>query len=247
MMSIAHTAHTAHTAPTAARQADQASMRSAQFKSRRKHWPGLLAATVLGAGVAAVIISSLYDERSVGTRIDSAVATTQSGVQGQVNDLQAAASSAAQGTAQVANQMAATMADAGITAAVKTSLAADPALSALKIAVKTDRGVVRLDGPAPSEKARVRAEVLALAPGGVKQVDNQLVVTQRAAQPAPIAPPSREPAAVSTLAPASDVLSPVAAPVAPLAPVVPVAPVVPEKSAEPVTVKPVENKETAPQ
>jgi hypothetical protein len=229
------------TTPIAVRQADQASMRSAQFKSRRKHGPGLLAATVLGAGVAAVIVSSLYDERSVGTRIDSAVATTKSGVQGQVDDLQVAASSAAQDTAKAANDVAATMADVGITAAVKTSLAADPALSALKIGVKTDRGVVRLDGPAPSEKARDRAQVLALAPSGVKQVDNKLVVTQRVAQPAPNARSSSEPAALSTVAPASEALPPVAAPVTPLEPVVP------EKPAEPVTVKPVENQATAPQ
>lgn len=72
--------------------------------------------------------------------------------------------------------MVATLTDAGITASVKTALAADPALSALQINVDTHDGVVTLSGPAPDEKARDRAAVLAAAPDGVHQVDNRLVV-----------------------------------------------------------------------
>jgi osmotically-inducible protein OsmY len=60
---------------------------------------------------------------------------------------------------------------------VKAALAADPALSVLKINVDTDNGVVLLTGPAPDEKARERAAVLAAAPAGVVRVDNRLVVS----------------------------------------------------------------------
>lgn len=155
-------------------------LRSPQFTTRRKRWPGLLAAGVLGAGVAAAYVSSIYDDRSVGTKIDSAVSATKSDVQEKVQDLQTAASAAAQDTAAAtaltADRVAGVVGDSGITAAVKTALAADPALSALKIAVKTQDGVVRLDGPAPTEKARERAVVLAMAPTGVKHVENHLVV-----------------------------------------------------------------------
>jgi hypothetical protein len=222
-------------ASTADRQDSPVSLRSGEFKSRRKRGPGLLAAGVLGAGLAALVISSLYDERSVGKRLDAAVATTKSGVQSQVRDLRVAASSAAQDTAQAADKVAATLGDVGITAAVKTSLAADPTLSALKIGVKTDHGVVRLDGPAPSVKARERAQVLALAPSGVRQVDNQLVVTQRV----PATPPTVAPPVSSTPAAVTEAQPPAAAPLAP--------PSVPDKAPEPVSEKPVDSKEPQPQ
>jgi osmotically-inducible protein OsmY len=72
------------------------------------------------------------------------------------------------------------LSDAGITAAVTTALAADPSLSAIKIDVSTHEGVVRLDGPAPDQKARDRAQVLAAAPQGVLAVENRLVVSGEA-------------------------------------------------------------------
>jgi osmotically-inducible protein OsmY len=77
---------------------------------------------------------------------------------------------------QVSDRAATALNDAGITAAVKTALAADPRLSAVKIDVDTRGGVVSLEGPAPDEKSRERAEVLAAAPEGVVRVDNRLVV-----------------------------------------------------------------------
>ena len=42
--------------------------------------------------------------------------------------------------------------------------------------VQFSDGVVTLSGPAPDEKSRDRAAVLAAAPDGVRQVDNRLVV-----------------------------------------------------------------------
>lgn len=132
----------------------QPPLRSATFEPPRRRWPGILAATAIGAMIAAAAVSSFYDRRSLGERVD------------------AAAQSASSATDQVGESIK----DAGITAAVKTALAADPTLSVLKIEVSTSDGVVRLSGPAPDDKARERAEVLAAAPEGVTSVDNRLVV-----------------------------------------------------------------------
>lgn len=131
-------------------------LRPPAYAPRRRRWPGVLAAAVIGAGIAALAVSSLYDERTIGERIDTTVQAT------------------GQKVAEV--DVTGRLDDAGITSAVKTSLAADPALSALKIDVDTHEGVVTLTGPAPDEKARERAAVLAAAPEGVKSVDNRLVV-----------------------------------------------------------------------
>ena len=155
---------------------DSQAMRSASFKPPRRHWPGVLAATVLGAAIAAAFVSSYYDDRSLGTRLDNTVAAAGSTVERGVSDLRGAATGAATGTAVAADRVAGALNDTGITAAVKTALAADPSLSALKIEVNTTQGVVRLDGPAPDPRSRERAGVLAAAPDGVRQVDNRLVV-----------------------------------------------------------------------
>jgi hyperosmotically inducible protein len=150
------------------------SLRSVQFRPRRRRWPGLLAAGVLGAVITAVAVSSWYDPRTVGQRLDAGIAATERGVQGQVEGLKAGAAEVAEKSAQATNGLAASMGDAGITAAVKAALAADPSLSALRIDVDTQDGVVTLKGPAPDEKSRERAGVLAAAPDGVRSVDNQL-------------------------------------------------------------------------
>jgi hypothetical protein len=66
--------------------------------------------------------------------------------------------------------------DATITAQVTAALATDPQLSSVRIDVDTQDGVVTLTGPAPDEKARVRATQLAAAPEGVVRVENRLRV-----------------------------------------------------------------------
>lgn len=144
-------------------------LHTSEYRPRRSRWPGLLGAAAIGAAVAAWAVSSAYDERSVGQRLDAGIAATEQSVA-------AAAEQGAQATQQIAAQAGQTLDDAGITTAVKTALAADPALSAMKIDVDTKDGVVRLTGPAPDDKARERAGVLAAAPDGVRSVDNQLTV-----------------------------------------------------------------------
>jgi osmotically-inducible protein OsmY len=66
--------------------------------------------------------------------------------------------------------------DAAITASIKTDFLKDPDLSVLKIDVDTRGGVVTLNGLAADEPARQRAEKMASAVKGVKEVRNFLVV-----------------------------------------------------------------------
>ncbi|HEY6132990.1 MAG TPA: BON domain-containing protein [Rubrivivax sp.] len=152
-------------------------VRVTAFSPKRRIWPGVLAAAVLGAGIAAVVVSNYYDSRSMGERLDDTVQATGQTVQTQVDKLEAGAANVARDGAAVGERVAGALDDAGITAAVKTALAADPALSAVKIEVDTDAGVVSLSGPAPDERSRERAAVIAAAPEGVVRVDNRLVVT----------------------------------------------------------------------
>ncbi|HOB96194.1 MAG TPA: BON domain-containing protein [Aquabacterium sp.] len=140
-----------------------------EYRPRRRIWPGVLGAGLIGALVAALVVSNAYDNRSIGQKVDAGIAATRQG-------LSAAAEQGAQVTQRATEGAAAVLDDAGITAAVKTALAADPALSALKIGVDTSDGVVRLTGPAPDAQARDRAGVLAAAPKGVRSVDNLLKV-----------------------------------------------------------------------
>lgn len=142
----------------------------------RRRWPGFLVVAALAAGVSALAVSSYYDHRSVGEKLDATVQNTKQVVHEQVQDLRSSAKAAVHDSAQVGDRAASAVADAGITAAVKTALAADPHLSAVKINVNTDRGVVSLEGPAPDDRSRERAEVLAAAPSGVVRVENRLVV-----------------------------------------------------------------------
>jgi len=68
------------------------------------------------------------------------------------------------------------MSDTAITASIKTDFLKDPDLSVLKIDVDTKAGVVTLNGLAGDEPARQRAEKMASAVKGVKEVRNFLVV-----------------------------------------------------------------------
>lgn len=153
-----------------------AALRSETFIMRRRRWPGVLAAAIVGGVIAAVAVSSFYDDRTLGQRLDATVNAAGEHVQRGVASLEGGASEVAANTARLGERAVGGVGDVGITAAVKASLATDPALSALKIDVTTKDGIVTLEGPAPDEKARDRAGVLAAAPRGVVNVDNRLVV-----------------------------------------------------------------------
>jgi len=68
--------------------------------------------------------------------------------------------------------------DPAITASIKASYLKDPDLSVLKIDVDTKDGVVTLNGLADTPSARLRAEKLAEATKGVREVRNHLTVKQ---------------------------------------------------------------------
>lgn len=70
----------------------------------------------------------------------------------------------------------ASLGDAAITASIKTDFLKDPDLSVLGIDVDTNDGVVTLNGLADNEAARKRAEQLAGAVKGVREVRNHLTV-----------------------------------------------------------------------
>lgn len=117
----------------------------------------LTATAVLGLALAAC--GKPDDDRTVGQKIDGAVA-------------------AAEQRTEVAKAEARDAADAGITVAVNAALAGDPKLSALKIDVDTSNGRVELKGTAPDDSSRRRASDLAKAVKGVVAVDNRLVVAK---------------------------------------------------------------------
>ena len=68
------------------------------------------------------------------------------------------------------------MSDTAITASIKTDFIKDPDLSVFKIDVDTNDGVVTLNGVTDTPAARGRAEKLAAANKGVKEVRNRLTV-----------------------------------------------------------------------
>jgi hyperosmotically inducible periplasmic protein len=70
------------------------------------------------------------------------------------------------------------LSDAAITASIKTDYLKDPDLSVLKIDVDTKDGVVTLNGMANTADGKQRAEKLAGAIKGVKEVRNHLTVKQ---------------------------------------------------------------------
>lgn len=68
--------------------------------------------------------------------------------------------------------------DAAITTSIKADYLKDPDLSVFRIDVDTQDGVVTLNGVTDTPSARVRAEKLAGAIKGVKEVRNHLTVKQ---------------------------------------------------------------------
>ena len=71
--------------------------------------------------------------------------------------------------------------DAGITSAVKSKLAADDTVKAYQVDVDTDNYVVTLSGDVNTSVAKERAIELARATDGVRDVIDQLRVTESAA------------------------------------------------------------------
>jgi hyperosmotically inducible periplasmic protein len=66
--------------------------------------------------------------------------------------------------------------DKAITARVKADLVADKEVSALDVKVQTFRGVVQLSGFVNTSRQKERAEEVARAAKGVKEVKNTIIV-----------------------------------------------------------------------
>lgn len=125
--------------------------------------------------------------KTVGQKLDSAVAKTEQAAT-EVKDatkatvesasaaLREGADQAKTAAAKASDRVTFNSEDAVITGSVAAGLIRDPDLSALKIDVDTKNGVVSLYGPAPSEAARMRATDIAKAVKGVLSVDNKLTV-----------------------------------------------------------------------
>jgi len=116
------------------------------------------------------------DQRSVGQKLDSAVATTERKADEAKDSIKQAGRDASQTMGKAADQVALASSDLAITAAVKTRLASDSELSALAINVDTSSGRVVLRGSAPDTASRNRATELARTVEGVSSVDNELNV-----------------------------------------------------------------------
>ncbi|MCE4538637.1 BON domain-containing protein [Pelomonas sp. P7] len=162
-------------APTALPRPRRRWRRDARPPSRASGW---LLALGLGAALALVTVASLSDPRSLGTQLDEAVAGLRGLGDRAGQGLAESRDAAAQASRGAAEGLGTAFSDAATSARIKAALAADPALSASRIVVTTRNGVVRLEGPAPDEKSRQRATVLASARDGVKAVDNRLVLPQ---------------------------------------------------------------------
>lgn len=138
------------------------------------------------------------DSRTVGQKLDSAIASTEQSVveakqvareaaadaKGALKDVAenakvatTQASSDASSAIKAATDDLGTKAeDALITTSVTAGLAKDPDLSALKIEVETKGGNVALYGAAANTGAKDRATLIAQSVKGVKAVDNKLSV-----------------------------------------------------------------------
>ena len=148
---------------------------------------GALGVSLLATLPILMACESADSTKTVGQKLDTAVAKTEQAAI-DVKDatkasIQSASTALREGAAQakVAAQSATDgmtfdAQDASITASVAAGLIKDPDLSALKIDIDTKKGVVSLYGPAPSQAALERATMIAKAVKGVSAVDNKLTV-----------------------------------------------------------------------
>lgn len=136
----------------------------------------LTATAVLGLALAAC--GKPDDDRTVGQKIDGAVAAAEQRTEVAKAEARDAAAEVKADAKEATAEARASVDDAGITVAVNAALAGDPKLSALKIDVDTSNGRVELKGSAPDDSSRRRASDLARAVKGVVAVDNRLVVAK---------------------------------------------------------------------
>ncbi|MET1113643.1 MAG: BON domain-containing protein [Comamonas sp.] len=147
----------------------------------------ILAVTALALGLSAC---GKTDDQTAGQKLDSAVSRTeQAADNAQARTEQAAQSAGArieegaarvgEATSNAAGSAMNVAGEAAITAEIKAALIKDSELSALQINVDTKGGTVTLNGTAPSDSAKARAEEIAKSVKGVASVNNMLTVQAR--------------------------------------------------------------------
>ena len=130
------------------------------------------------------------DNSTVGQKVDRAMAQTKEELQRAGEQVKPALERAGDSIERGAEQVKPTLeragekikeaagSDAAITASIKADYLKDPDLSVFKIDVDTKDGVVTLNGVTDTAAARGRAEKLAQANKGVREVRNHLTVKQ---------------------------------------------------------------------
>ena len=136
----------------------------------RRSLVSLSIATVAAAGLLAGCEQKTTTRTADGTTTSTTTVTTPSPeVKSTTNEMKADAKSAADKAGNAIE-------DGAITAKVKTALLADPDVKGLAIDVDTKNGVVTLKGTADKPANKDRAVAIAKDTGGVKSVEDQLVV-----------------------------------------------------------------------
>ena len=140
----------------------------------------ILAVSALAMGLTAC---GPNNGQTAGEKLDNAIENTEQAAENAKIEADRAAETAGQkldnavdATKDAASNAADAVGEAGITGKVNAALVGDPELSALKINVDTVDGVVTLNGEAPNQAAKDRAEELAEAVEGVHSVNNLLTV-----------------------------------------------------------------------
>jgi len=153
----------------------------------RQRIVSILAVSALALGLSAC---GKTEDQTAGQRLDSAVSRTEQAASDAQQRTENAASNAGARMEEGANRVgnAASNAagsamdvagEAATTAEIKAALVKDPELSALQINVDTKGGTVTLNGTAPSDSAKTRAEEIAKGVKGVASVNNMLTVQTR--------------------------------------------------------------------
>lgn len=132
--------------------------------------------TSVALGLVLTACDSGHDGRSVGQKVDQAIASANDAASQVKQTARRGLEQAAQATKETSREVANKADDAAITAAVKAGIAKDDQLSALHVDVDTENGHVSLSGTAPSQAAKQRAQAIAMAEKGVTGVDNRLTV-----------------------------------------------------------------------
>jgi hyperosmotically inducible protein len=138
-------------------------------------WP--VVATLVLATALAACSRKADDELTAGQRLDGAISEAKEAARDTKADASAAMADASASASQAADAAGRAATDMSITTKINAALAMDDKLKATQINVDTREGMVTLSGNAPDATSRDRATTLATAVDGVKNVNNQLVVS----------------------------------------------------------------------